>query len=202
MQRLASIAGGALLLACASCASSPAVLDSWRDPGQRVLEPERTVVVVVSGETNFRRATEEELVSRLHASRSGTSYAFLDAAALQTPKEAAELARAHGFDSALVVRVLGVGEPVPELAEGATPGYVHMAGQSFSTAVLWSAGGDEGLERRKRTFRLQARFYTLGSDKLVWSGIVEVHDPQSARELAHQSATVLAEELCRQKLAR
>jgi len=198
MQRLAGLA----LLFCVSCSSSPAVVDSWRDPEQREVKHEKTVVVVVSGETNFRRVAEETLVSRLDPDRSGTSYGFLDAAALQTPKEAAELARTHGFDSALVVRVLGVGEPVPELGAPDSPEYVHLAGQSFSTAVLWSSVGDEGLDRRKRTFRLQARFYALDSDKLVWSGIVEVHDPESARELAQQSAKVLQAELSEQGLAR
>jgi hypothetical protein len=201
MKTLASLAGSALLF-LGSCASTAKVGDSWRNPDVREFSPGKTVVVVMSGEMNHRRVAEEEVVRQLGADRSGISYEFLDAAALAEPEHAAELARRHGFDSALVVRVLAGDEAKARVPGKYTPDYVSFRGQSYSSAYLWPTSDAKGEPSLKHTFHLESCLFALGDDTLVWSGVVEIRDPDSGRELSQLNAEAVLAELRAQKLLR
>jgi hypothetical protein len=201
MKTLASLAGCTLLL-LGSCSTTAKLGDTWRDPQVRDFTAAKTVVVVMSGETNYRRVAEEAIVHKLGSGRSGTSYAFLDAAALAEPKQAAEIARGRGFDSALVVRVLGGEEKKARVPGSYTPEYVTFSGQSYSNAYLWPASDIEGEAHLKQTFLMESNLFALGDDKLVWSGVVEICNPDSSRELAQLNAEAVLSELRAQKLLR
>jgi hypothetical protein len=201
MKTLASLAGSTLLF-LGSCASTAKVGDSWRNPDAREFAPAKTVVVVISGEMNHRRAAEEEIVQQLGAERSDVSYEFLDASVLADPKHAAELARRHGFDSALVVRVLAGDEAKARVPGKYTPEYLSFGGKSYSLAYLWPGNEVQGEPSLRHTFHLETCLFALADDKLIWSGVVEIRDPASGRELAQLNAEAVLAELRAQKLLR
>ncbi len=188
------------LLALASCVSPPRLSDSWRAPDAPEFQAKKTLVVVMSNERSFRRVVEDELANRFAKGAGVASYTILADADLGDTQKAAEHARTQGFDGALVVRVLGVDE-LPQRVPGSyAPVYVTFTGASAGAAYVWPTGFDEGYTYMEKTYRLETSLYSLADDKLVWSGVVNVRDPDSVRELAAWNSQAVLPELRRQKL--
>lgn len=191
-----------VLLLLGSCASAPALKDSWRDPSVPSLEPKKTLVVALSAEESFRRVAEDQIVSQLAAGRAAPSYGLIAAADLKDSKQAAETARAQGFDSALVVRVLEVEKLEQHVPAAYTPVFLHFSNQGNTAAYYYPTRFDEGYTYLEKTFRVETSLYTLAEDKLVWSGVVEVRDPGSVRELAELNSGAVLPELRKLNLIR
>jgi hypothetical protein len=189
-------------LALSSCAAPPRVSDSWRDPAVHEFNPAKTLVVVMSKEDNFRRVVEDEFVRHLAPGTSGPSYEFISKDDLTDTKKGAEAARAHGFDSVLVLRVLDVDEIQQRVPGAYSPVFVTYGGGAYGSVYLWPTAYDQGYTYMEKTYRLETNLYGLSDDKLVWSGVVVVRDPDSVRELATLNANAVLEELHAQKLVR
>jgi hypothetical protein len=201
MKNLITIAAGGLL-SLAACASGPSLSDSWRDPAIQNFAPAKTLVVAMSAEESFRRVAEDELVRHFVPGSGVASYSVLEARDMSDTKKAAETARAKGFDSALVLRVLGVDELQQHVPSIYASGFVTFSGQNIGTAYFWPTHYDESYTYVEKTYRIETNLYSLADDKLVWSGVVQLRDPDSVKELAALNAAVVLPELRRLRLLR
>jgi hypothetical protein len=201
MKILPTIASSGLLF-LASCTSAPVVTDSWRDPGVKDFAPKKTLVIAMSTEESFRRVAEDEIVRQLDEGSGAASYGILAASDMNDAHKLAQLARAQGFDGALVVRVLEVDKVQQHVPAAYSPIFLHFTDQNNSSAFYWPTRFDEGYTYTEKTYRVETNLYALADDKLVWSGVVQVRDPGSVRELASQNSKAVLPELRRQKLLR
>lgn len=200
LQQFAILASAGLL--CASCASAPGVTDSWRDPSVHDYSAGKVLVIVTSSEESFRRVAEDETVRALEDGSASPSYGMLASGDLDDAKAAAALARSKGFDSALVVRVLEVDKLQQYVPSAYSPVFLHFSDQHNSTAFYYPTRFDESYTYIEKTYRVETNLYSLAEDKLVWSGVVQVRDPDSMRELAALNAGAVLPELRRQRLLR
>ncbi|MBK7645139.1 MAG: hypothetical protein IPJ19_19190 [Planctomycetes bacterium] len=199
MKLLTLIATSALLL-LASCASAPSVTDSWRDPQASDFRMRKTLVFASSSEESFRRVAEDVLVRDLGPQNATPSYSVLAASDFADPKTAAQAARAKGFESALVMRVVEVDKLEQHVPAAYSPIFLHFSDQNNSTAFYWPTRFDEGYTYMEKTYRVETNLYSLADDKLIWSGVVRVRDPGSVRELAEENSEAVRKELRAQKL--
>jgi len=189
-------------LALSSCVAPPRVSDSWRDPAVHEFNPAKTLVVVMSKEDNFRRVVEDEFVRQLAPGTSSASYEFIPKDELSDTKKGAEAARAKGFNSVLVLRVLDVDEIQQRVPGAYSPVFITYGGSAYGSAYLWPTAYDRGYTYMEKTYRLETNLYGMSDDKLVWSGVVVVRDPENMGDLAKLNANAVLAELRAQKLVR
>ena len=171
------------LLLAASCASAPTLTDVWRDSSVHELAAEKTLVLATNSEESFRRVAEDEFVRHLAKGSGIPSYGLLAASDTSEPKKVLERARSQGIDTALVLRVLDVDKVEQHVPGAYSPVFLHFTDGSHTTAYLWPTRFDEGWSYMEKTYRVETSLYSLVDDKLVWSGVMQVRDPGSVREL-------------------
>ena len=189
------------LLLCA-CAGVPRLTDSWRDPGAKSFESKKMLVLTLSGEESFRRVAEDEFARHLPKGSATVSYTLVAASDANEPKKVLELARSQGFDSALVMRVLEVDKLPQQVPAVYSPVYLHFTDQNNNSAFYFPTRFDEGYTYMEKTYRVETNLYALADDKLVWSGVAQIRDPGSVRELAADNAQAVTDELRRQGFLR
>lgn len=191
-----------LPLLAAACASTPALTDVWRDASVKELSAAKTLVLATSSEESFRRVAEDELVRHLASGSGIASYSMLASSDTAEPKKVLERARGLGIDSALVLRVLDVDKVEQHVPGAYTPVFLHFTDGTHNTAYLWPTRFDEGWSYMEKTYRVETSLYSLADDKLVWSGVMQVRDPGSVRELVSEVSEAVVGTLRGEKLLR
>lgn len=189
-------------LLLAGCVGTPTLTDTWRDPAFKQLDSKKMIVLAVSGEESFRRVAEDELVRQLPNQNAVVSYDKVAATDINDSQKVLELAHGQGIDSALVMRVLEVDKVEQSVPASYSPVFMHFSDQRNSEAYYYPTRYDEGYKYTEKTYRVETDLYTLADDKLVWSGITQVRDPDSMRELVSDSAQLVTGEMRKQGLIR
>jgi len=189
---IACLIGGLLF----GCAASH-IESAWKDPSTTAssLEFRKLAVVAMVRDGALRRVAEDELVRALQAGarvQSGAmtvtpSYEFLDAANLADAAKAREQMKAGGYDGAVLVSFVS-SEQKLSVEPAAYPGvwgYYGRVGAFYDPVSV----------RTDTIVRIQTDIFSLGSEKLLWTGVSRTSNPRNVERLIDDVARSVAAKL-------
>ena len=187
------------VLACtlaAGAAAGTKMISSWKEPNTGPLNFQKVLVLCIAPHESQRQFAEAELVGLMKRTRGVASYMVMTPADVESKEKVLAFMAREGFDGALVMRFIGAGQKVTD------PG-VYIPTYSgfwdyYSTAAPMMR--DPGYIRMERLLQLETQVYAMKDDKLVWAGLSQTKNPDSARELVADVARAVAADLKKHKL--
>lgn len=184
---------GCVAVAAAGCESTR-ITSAWQDPALHDVPFRKVLVVFQSPDAGLRHIVEDEMARDIPDSV--PAYRVLrDQDLRDIPKVKAEV-RAQGFDSSVIMRVVGV-EHQPTYVPGqviAVPGFYR--GFWGYWGYGWTTVYEPGYLRNDRIVKMATNVYAVRSDKLVWASESETFNPSSLRtavaEVVHATAKATA----------
>jgi len=181
------------LSALATCSSGTKLAGTWREPQMTGVPFQKVVVLVLAKDTIMRRIAEDEFVARASGNTEAVqSYSLIPEDELgDQDKVKARLAAAN-IDGAAVMRLVG-----SDLQVTYNPGSYVTAYYTF-----WGYYGyaypmvfDTGYVTADRVVRVETNVYSVTGDKLIWSGLSESMNPNSAQQIVDDVVRVVVSNL-------
>ena len=193
----------AIAVAAVSCGTSTSLSQRWSDPAY-VGQPGQKMMVIALAksernqniwETAFSQALTKEKVTPLM----GSKYLNMNQAADEaTLKQAV---KESGANLAAVTRLLAVDKET-SYVPGTTyytpaPAYYGMYGYYNSA---YGMVHDPGYYQENTIVKLETNVYDVATEKLVWSGVTETLNPETAQEAANSVAYTITEDMVKSKV--
>jgi hypothetical protein len=192
VQRFTLNVVGAILAALLAACASTRIVDSWKDPSFDPAQFQKTLVVFQHPDPGVRRSVEDEMARDIpHAV---PAYTVLSDSEVRNIDRVKERVRELGFDSAVVMRYIGVDKEVtyePPHPIGAPYPYYMYDFWPF-WAYGWTAAWEPGYVRTDRIVKIATYIYDLRQDKLVWTSESETFNPSSLRTAVAEVVKVTA----------
>jgi hypothetical protein len=168
-------------VAVVSCGTSMKVTSSWKDPGYSGTPFQKILVVGLSRKETVRRTFESEFVTQLgkHGVSSVPSATTLPAGSEKDRELLKQTLVAGGYDGVIVTRLVDMTKEttyVPGTAYAPSPYYGGFYSYYYTA---YPAVYDPGYLVESTIVQIETNLYDIRSEKLVWSGISEVVDPQA-----------------------
>jgi hypothetical protein len=178
-------------LALAACAST-SLVETWKAPGAGPLRFNKVLALAVVENESIRSAAEDALRAHLRSVQAVQSYTLFGIKELADRERLKERLRQDGFDGVVALRLASSQQ---------------SAGWTSSAVPLEAFWGSYGYgayppaEMRVDTVvRVEINVYSLAEDKLIWTGVSESFNPQSAPQLVADIVAAAGKELRRQGL--
>jgi hypothetical protein len=172
------------LLLLAACEPSTKISKSWTDPSFTPATAQAFKKVLVMGllkDESTRRIAEDKMVAAFKNVKAVQSYSYLHASDTDEAAVNAKL-KADGFDGVVVMRLADVDKStsyVPGTGYGGWYGYRYSS---------------PGYYTEDRTFYVETNFYSIESNKLLWSGTTSSLNPSKVdKALDDVIATIKAQ---------
>ena len=193
----------ALTLAATSCGTSSSLTQRWSDqsytgsPGQKMM-----VIALTPAERNaliwegaFSNALTKVGVQPIPGSKTFPFGQKIEEPALK------DGIRQSGANLVAVTRVLAV-DKEQEYVPGTSyytpaPGYYGMYGYYHSSYAFVSS---PGYIQENTIVKLETNVYDVNTEKLVWSGVSETINPETAQDVANSVAMMLVDDMRKSKI--
>jgi hypothetical protein len=206
MKRMGSMAVVLLIaVAAASCGTSTSLSQRWSDPAY-VGQPGQKMMIVALSKTErnqfvweaaFSAALQKEKVQPLVGSKFLPKDAAADEATLK------QAVRESGANLVAVTRLLAVDKEqqyVPGMSYYTpAPAYYGMYGYYNSSYAMVH---DPGYYQENTIVKLETNVYDVATEKLVWSGVTETLNPETAQDVANSVAYTVTEDMVKAKVLR
>lgn len=172
---LAAAAMAALLGGCASTQ----ITSAWKDPDLARLPFKKVLVVFQHSDAELRMRLERSMAAEIP--NAVPAHAIFSDAEVRDSEAVKKRVRADGFDSAVIMRIVGVDREVSYV-----PGHLHtVPGFYHGFYGYWGYGWrtvyDPGYMRSDRIVTISTNVYSVADDKLVWASQSETFNPTSLR---------------------
>jgi hypothetical protein len=188
-----------VLLALGACATTR-IVEKWRDPAfSGPLRFKKVVVLVISPDATVQRVAEDELVRQLGADRAVAAYTILDEEVRRTPEGVLAALDRKQADGLVVMRLVDTKQEItygPGPIEP-FPSYYRMG---YGYAYDGYYGYDTPYVTTRTHLRVETRIYSVGEQRLLWTGITDTLDPKVLRRLVASIAVAVADELRKEGL--
>jgi len=199
------LAALAIALAAASCGTSTSLTQHWSDtsyqgqPGQKMM-----VIALAKSERNeytweeaFSNALAREKVTCLPGSK------FLPKGSMADESTLKQDIKDSGANLVAVTRLIAV-DKEQQYVPGATyytpaPGYYGMYGYYSSS---YGVVNEPGYMVENTIVKLETNVYDVATEKLVWSGLTETLNPETAQDAANSAVYTLVENMVATKVIR
>ena len=174
--RVRLLCGAAIVATAAGCASTR-ITSEWRDPALADVPFRKVLAVFQNADPGLRRIAEDEMARDIL--NAVPAYTVLRDDEMRDLAKVKARVRALGFDSSVVMRVVGVEHPrsyVPSQVY-TVPGYYH--GFWGYWGYGWTTVYEPGYLRNDRVVRIATNVYSVPDDKLVWASESETFNPAS-----------------------
>jgi hypothetical protein len=168
------------LSACATSQTNGRLVDEYRARGTLSLVFERVAVIVLNGGPELRSAMEAHIVSEQRGSRLAASHTVLRPEDQRSYETVRQRLLDQKFDGAVTLRLIRGTEVNAAESE---------AGVKFTNYADSVPLGEP--EFGTATVLVEASFYNLSDEKLVWRGIAEIPRSNDARTMARDAAGVI-----------
>lgn len=181
--------GGVIVLVAAACATTQ-ITSSWQDPDFARVPFSKVLVVFQSADPGLRRIVEDEMARDIPNAVPG--YRVLTDDEVRDVARAKVRVREQGFDSAVVMRVVGV-----EHEQSYVPPRVYAVPAPYRDfwgywGYGWAQVYEPGYLRHNRIVRMSTNVYSVAGDKLVWASESETFNPSSLRTAVAEVVRVTA----------
>ena len=185
------------LVACAP--SGTRMVSSWRDPAAAPPQFQKVLVLCFAPHESQRQFAEGLLVGMMKRTRGVAAYTLLNQDDVRDKEKIKAVMAREGFDGALTMRFIGATQDVSATQAGFTAVPVH-AGFWDYYQYAWPMVYDPGYVRMDRMLQMDTQVFTMKDAKLIWSGLTQTANPESAQDLVQQVAHSVAADLRKQQL--
>lgn len=172
------------------------LISSWKEPSTGALNFQKVLVICLTPHESQRQFAETELVRLMKRTRGVASYMVMQPSDMQSKETALAFMAREAFDGAVVMRFIGAGQEVTD------PGVYIPTYTGFWDYYSVAAPMmlDPGYVRMDRLLQMETQVFATKNDKLVWSGLSETKNPDSAKELVADVAKAVAGDLRKHRL--
>lgn len=172
---LAAATIAALLGGCASTQ----ITSAWKDPDLARLPFKKVLVVFQHSDAELRMRLERSMAAEVP--NAVPAHAIFSDAEVRDIEAVKKRVRADGFDSAVIMRIVGVDREVSYVPGRlySVPGFYH--GFYGYWGYGWRTVYDPGYMRSDRIVTISTNVYSVADDKLVWASQSETFNPTSLR---------------------
>jgi hypothetical protein len=206
MKRIVMVVAVLLIaIAAISCGTTTSLSQRWSDPayvgqpGQKMM-----VIALAKNERNqfvweaaFSQALQKEKVTPLAGSKYLPATNAADEATLK------QAVKESGANLAAVTRLIAVDKEtsyVPGMTYySPAPAYYGMYGYYNSSYAMVH---DPGYYQENTIVKLETNVYDVATEKLVWSGLTETLNPETAQDVANSVAYKVTEDMVKSKVIR
>lgn len=183
---LVAAAMAALLGGCASTQ----ITSAWKDPDLGRLPFRKVLVVFQHSDPELRMRLERSMAAEIPASV--PAHAIFSDAEVRDIEAVKKRVRAEGFDSAVIMRIVGVDREVSYVPGRlySVPAFYH--GFYGYWGYGWRTVYDPGYMRSDRIVTISTNVYSVTDDKLVWASQSETFNPTSLRSAVSEVVRVTA----------
>jgi hypothetical protein len=177
----------ALAVVTMSCASTE-MTSSWTDPAAKGASLSKVAVICLAKDPGLRQMAETTAAANLKGADAVPSYRVLGDTDLKNGDAVRAKLASQGFQAALVMRVASVNEQVTAVdgPYGTFGGYYAWAG---------SAVYAPGYLETDTVVHVVSNLYSLNDQKLIWSGVSQTFDPNSAHEFMNDVSKAVAKSI-------
>jgi hypothetical protein len=185
------------LVACAP--SGTRMVSSWRDPAAAPVQFQKVLVLCFAPHESQRQFAEGMIAGMMKRTRGVAAYTLLNQDDVRDKEKIKAVFAREGFDGALTMRFIGATQDVSGSAAGFSPAPAH-AGFWDYYQYAWPMVYDPGYVRMDRMFQMDTQLFAMKDAKLIWSGLTQTANPESAHDLVQQVAQSVAADLRKQGL--
>ena len=178
---------------------------TWRIPGYKNAVFKDVMVLAVTREEDVRKALEDAFVADLSSdhTRARASWKLLPEHKDLTEEKLEKEVRKAGFDSVLLIRVLGVDEDEeyvkPRKYYKREPGkHRYKNYYRYSYEII----NEPGYFKTNQTYRLESNLYQTSDAELVWSSQSNTVNPETVEEGVTSVSQAVAGKLKQEGLVR
>ncbi len=168
------------------------LVQSWVDPTAGNYHFKKVIAIAVIENDEIRRITEQAMVSNIRRAEAVPSCTVLVKGDERDTERLKKKLRDGGFDGAVVLRLVGLGENLQYTVSKPPDPYINP--YAYNT-FMWNAAAARPEVRYDRIMQLELLFYSLTDDKRLYTGVSETKNPKSATELVDDISKVVGKEL-------
>lgn len=181
------------LSALATCSSGTQLAGTWREPQMTGVPFQKVIVLVLAKDTIMRRIAEDEFVARASGSTQAVqSYSLIPEDELGDQEKVKARLAAANIDGAAVMRLVGSDSQVTyNPGSYVTAYYTFWGYYGYAYPMVF----DTGYVTADRVVRVETNVYSVTGDKLIWSGLSESMNPDSAQQIVDDVVRVVVSNL-------
>jgi hypothetical protein len=180
----------AMLSACGANTQSS---DVRQGSGVPALVFDKVVVLYVGRDPGFRRSVENELARRIP--RAVPAYTVRPRVDVRDRDRAKARMQAAGFDGAILVQVIKVGNKVPFELGSSTLVSTARGGMWRDWNNRWGAAWDPHDFGDDAIVRMETNVYSVPNGRLVWSNRSNAYDPSAVPTATSEIAAATVDQL-------
>jgi len=169
-----------LIILLTGCGPSTKIEKSWADPslasGPKPFN--KVLVIGLLKDESTRRIAEDKMVSAIKVSTAVQSYVYLlPTDTKDNTAEVGERMKKDGFDGIVIMRLADMEKSmnyVPGTTYGGWGGYYGYG---------YGMYGSPGYYTEDKTYYVETNVYSLGDDKLMWSGMTSTINPSKTGKM-------------------
>lgn len=186
----ALVASAMLGLGC----SSTTLTNIWTTPERPSVQPQKVLVVALAKRPTIRRSFEDAFVAQLKAQKLEASASYTLQVGEEAPNVEAltEQVKGKGFQAVIMVSLVGQDKQLRVVQGGmAYPTMRGYYGYAYATP---------GYITQDNIFVLELRCYEAPSERLIWSAISNIVNPDDVDAIAKGLATKMVQNMRRTEL--
>jgi len=192
---------GALAVAAVSCGTSSTLVQRWSEPGYTGQKGQKVMVVALAKSEGTRHVWEEAFAHALRQVKAQPiegSSVFTQGLPADEPT-LKQTIRESGADLVAVTRLVDVDKEqvyIPGTTYYPAP-YYGMYGYYNNAYAMMNT---PGYYQENKVYKLETNVYDVKSEKLVWNGLTETVNPETAQDAANSIINVIVMDMIDHKI--
>ncbi len=168
------------------------LIHKWADPDAAKYRFSKTLAVAFVPKGDMRQVAEEAMVRNIKRVKAYPSYVVLQEGDLRDVESAKRKLSEAGYDSAVVLRPFNMENRVNYVPPAYPSAYYSFWGYY---GYAWPAVYSPGYIQNELVVQVETILFSITDDKILWSGLVQLSNPESLSKLVDDIAKTVQKEL-------